>query len=98
MQLENGLKVGDIAWYVPYSELRHGYVVKIVEIDNNKSANVIAVPFPVNRDNKVISGFGSRFMTISEAESELKTRSLEIALKCEDIRTAKIALGSDQVE
>lgn len=34
MQLENGLKVGDIAWYVPYSELRHGCVVKIVELEN----------------------------------------------------------------
>jgi hypothetical protein len=93
--LENGLKVGDLAWYVPYSELRHGCVVKIEEIDNTKSANVIAVPFPINHDNKIISGFGSRFMPLFEAELELKTMLSEINKKHRDLRAVMIALELD---
>jgi hypothetical protein len=93
--LENGLKVGDLAWYVPYSELRHGCVVKIEEIDNTKSANVIAVPFPINHDNKIVSDFGSRFMPLFEAELELKTMLSEVKKKYDDLRAVIIALELD---
>jgi hypothetical protein len=92
--LENGLKVGDLAWYVPYSELRHGYIVTIRSIDNAKFENVEAKPFPI-KDDKIVSDFGSRFMPLSEAESDLRTMLSEINKKHRDLRAVMIALELD---
>jgi len=71
--LKNGLKVGDLAWYAPYGELRHGCIVTIRSIDNTKLENVEAKQFPIKNDDKIVSDFGSRFMPLFEAELELKT-------------------------
>ena len=93
--LENGLKVGDLAWYAPYGELRHGYIVTIRSIDNTKLENVKAKQFPIKDDDKIVSDFGSRFMPLFEAELELKTMLSEINKKHRDLRAVMIALELD---
>lgn len=97
MQLENGLKVGDLAWYSPYGELRHGYIVTIRSIDNTKLENVKAKQFPIKDDDKIVSDFGSRFMPLFEAESDLRTMLSEVKKKYNDLRAVMIALELDQV-
>ena len=95
MQLENGLKVGDLAWYAPYGELRHGYLVSIQRIYNTILRNVEAKPFPIRDDDKIVIDSGSRFMPLSEAESDLRIMLSEVKKKYDDLRAVMIALDLD---